>query len=72
MLVHERKAVMTASIFGDYQLHVVILFLVYLFLREGEHERGRCRERERDRRSETVSVLTAESPMWGLNSRIVR
>ena len=42
---------------------------VILFLRECEQ--GRCREREGDRGSETGSMLTAESPMWGSNSRTV-
>ena len=36
--------------------------------REGgrENELGRGREREGDKRSEVGSVLTAESPTWGL------
>ena len=40
--------------------------------RESERASGGGAERERDRESEVGSVLTAERPMWGLNSRTMR
>ena len=49
-------------------------FLMFNFLiREREHtcKTGRGRERKGDRGSEVGSVLTARSPMWGLNSLTV-
>ena len=52
-------------------IHIYILMFIF-FLREREHEQGRGREREGDRRSEAGSVLTAASPMRGLNSGTVR
>ena len=49
-------------------------FLKCLFLREIDNAcvHGRGAEREGDRRSEVGSVLTAESPMQGLNSQTMR
>ena len=46
---------------------------MFIFERERGRGRGREREREREREKgyrgpEAGSVLTAESPMWGLNS----
>ena len=35
-------------------------------------KRDRERERKRDTGSKAGSALTAESPMWGLNSQTVR
>ena len=32
-------------------------------------ERGKGRERERETGSKVVSMMTAESPMWGSNSK---
>ena len=43
--------------------------------RETEHERERGRERERDTQNPKQvpgSELSAQSPMWGLNSQTVR
>ena len=44
-------------------------FLFISFERETEHEQGRGREREGEKESE---ALSAQSPMWGSNSRTVR
>ena len=62
----------------SHQMYAIFLFfLSYLFIlrqrgKEREREWGRGREQEGDRGSEAGSVLTAESPMWGSNSRTTR
>ena len=46
---------------------------MFIFERESESEQARAGEGQReDRGSKMGSVLIAESPMWGLNSRTVR
>ena len=53
-------------------------FLVFLFKRETEIERqrqrmnGRGADREEERESQAGSALSAQSPMWGSNSRTMR
>ena len=47
---------------------IYIFIYVYFLEREREGTRGGGAEREGDRGSEVGSVLTAASPMWGLNS----
>ena len=53
---------------------VSISFYNYFFdvLLNFERAQAGKGQREGDRGSEAGSVLTAESPMWGLNSRTVR
>ena len=60
-------------------MHLFLIFkkFIYLFFkRDGERERERVSkggvEREGDRESEAGSVLIAETPMPGSNSRTVR
>ena len=46
------------------------LFFLYAFIYfEREKEQAGEEQREGDRGSEEGSILTAESPMWGLNSQ---
>ena len=65
---------MTALGEGLFFLFFKCLFIYLLRERERErerdHEQGKSR-REGDRGSEAGSVLTAESPAWGLNSQTV-
>ena len=52
-------------------MSIIYIFIYVYFLereREREGTRGGGAEREGDRGSEVGSVLTAASPMWGLNS----
>ena len=52
---------------------MLFFFNVYLFLREwGRGEREREGQREGDRGSEVGSLLSAQSPMEGLNPKAVR
>ena len=44
-----------------------IFLMLFIFERERERESRGGVEREGDRGSEAGSVLTAQSPMWGLN-----
>ena len=55
----------------EFIVHVCILrFFILLILRETESWGGA--EREGKRKSQAGSPLSAWSPMWGLNSRMVR
>ena len=50
-------------------------FNVYLFIFEREREQGRVREKERetgDRESQADSMLSAQSPVQGLNPQTMR
>ena len=49
-------------------------FNVYLFLRERERERDRDKVRvgEEEREGDTESELSAQSSIWGSNSRTMR
>ena len=66
---------LSTHLFSMYHL----FFKKRLFFREREREKasawasGEGAEREKgDRVSKAGSVLTAHSPMWGLNSRMVK
>ena len=59
----------------------LLLKFIYLFWErerdrereeESSEEKGRGRERERDRESQAVSMLSAQSLMWGLIPRTMR